>query len=109
MATSFAIAGAPDAQRGREVPGGTRHRAPGKWRRFVVVAVGLGAIIAGAQGASAIDLRVQPSLLGQVRKNYWSGDTEAPVEIYGDLGASRLPYGATIDTYFRLEQDFGPN
>jgi hypothetical protein len=33
------------------------------------------------------------------------GDTEAPVELYGDFGLSQLPHGTTLDTYFRLEQD----
>jgi hypothetical protein len=73
------------------------------------MALAMGGMIAGAQVARAIDLRIQPSVLGQVRENYWSGETEVPIELYGDLGASRLPYGATIDTYFRLEQDFGQN
>jgi hypothetical protein len=74
-----------------------------------VIALGLATAIPAARVATAVDLRIQPSILGQVREGYWSGETEAPIELYGDLGASRLPYGATIDTYFRLEQDFGQN
>src|SRR5262245_27344695 len=109
MATYFAIAAAPDAGHRRDVPRKPHLPAPRTWGVCCVVALGLGAMVTGAQVASAIDLRIQPSLLGQVRENYFSGETEAPVEIYGDLGASRLPYGAPIDTYFRLEQNFGPN
>jgi hypothetical protein len=56
--------------------------------------------------APAIDLRIEPSILGQVREGYWSGETEAPIEFYGDFGLSGLPHGTTFDTYFRLEEDF---
>jgi hypothetical protein len=57
--------------------------------------------------ASAIDLRAEPSILGQVRDGdgYHPGDTEVPVELYGDFGLSGLPHGTTLDTYFRLEDD----
>ena len=57
--------------------------------------------------ARAIDLRAEPSILGQVRDGdgYHPGDTEVPVELYGDFGLSDLPLGATLDTYFRLEDD----
>jgi hypothetical protein len=55
----------------------------------------------------AVDLRAQPSILGQVRDGdgYLPGKTEAPVELYGDFGVSALPHGTTLDTYFRLERD----
>src|SRR5262245_43651858 len=58
--------------------------------------------------ASAVDLRVEPSILGQVRDGdgYFPGDTEVPVELYGDFGLSGLPHGTVLDTYFRLQDDF---
>lgn len=58
--------------------------------------------------ASAIDLRAEPSVLGQVRDGdgYFPGSTEFPVELYGDFGLSGMPHGTTLDTYFRLEDDF---
>lgn len=70
-----------------------------------IVLLGL-AIGGGAGVAAAVELRIEPSVLGQVRDGYWSGETEAPMELYGDLGVSRLPHGTTLDTYFRLEEDF---
>lgn len=56
--------------------------------------------------AQAIELRIEPSILGQVREGYWSDEIEAPLELYGDFGISGLPHGTTLDTYFRLEEDF---
>jgi hypothetical protein len=58
--------------------------------------------------AFAIDLRAEPSILGQVRDGdgYFPGPTEVPVELYGDFGLSGLPHGTTFDTYFRLQDDF---
>ncbi|MGD9765927.1 MAG: hypothetical protein AB7V27_19745 [Candidatus Binatia bacterium] len=58
--------------------------------------------------ARAINLRLEPSILGQVRdgNGVLSGETEAPIELYGDFGVSGLPRGTTFDTYFRLEEDF---
>jgi hypothetical protein len=56
--------------------------------------------------ARAAEIRTDVPVLGQVRQGYLSGDTEAPIELYGDLGVSRLPHGTTLDTYFRLEEDF---
>ena len=58
--------------------------------------------------ASAVDLRADPSILGQVRDGdgYFPGSTEVPIELYGDFGLSGLPHGTTFDTYFRLEDDF---
>src|SRR4029450_1918212 len=57
--------------------------------------------------ATAIDLRIEPSILGQVRDGdgYFPGSTEVPVELYGDFGLSGMPHGTTFDTYFRLEDD----
>src|SRR5271169_4828442 len=59
------------------------------------------------RSAHAVDLRVDPTILGQVRDGDGTlpGDTEAPIELYGDFGLSDLPHGTTLDTYFRLEQD----
>ena len=61
----------------------------------------------GAVRAAAVDLRFEPSLLGQVRDGdgYFPGSTEVPVEVYGDFGLSDMPHGTTLDTYFRLEDD----
>jgi hypothetical protein len=61
-----------------------------------------------APPARAIDLRFEPSILGQVRDGdgYFPGSTEVPVELYGDFGLSGLPHGTTLDTYFRLQDDF---
>src|SRR5215813_2572149 len=58
--------------------------------------------------AVAIDLRFEPSILGQVRDGdgYFPGSTEVPVELYGNFGLSNLPHGTTLDTYFRLEDNF---
>ena len=58
--------------------------------------------------ALAVDLRFEPSILGQVRDGdgYFPGSTEVPIELYGDFGLSGLPHGTTFDTYFRLEDDF---
>jgi hypothetical protein len=63
-------------------------------------------LVLAAGRAPAVDLRVEPSILGQVRDGYWSGELEAPIELYGDFGVSDLPHGTTFDTYFRLEEDF---
>lgn len=58
--------------------------------------------------AAAINLRFQPTLLGQVRdgNGYFDGPTEVPVELYGDFGLSGLRHGTTFDTYFRLQDNF---
>src|SRR6185436_19238993 len=57
--------------------------------------------------AFAVYLRADTSILGQVRDGdgYFPGSTEVPVELYGDFGLSDMPLGATLDTYFRLEDD----
>src|SRR5215468_766424 len=66
------------------------------------------ATMLAAARVSAIDLRAEPSILGQVRDGdgYFPGPTEVPVELYGDFGLSGMPHGTTFDTYFRLEDDF---
>jgi hypothetical protein len=63
-------------------------------------------LAAVATSASAVDLRLNPSLLGQVRRSFTDDQTETPTELYGDFGPSGLPHGTTFDTYFRLEEDF---
>jgi hypothetical protein len=57
--------------------------------------------------ARAVELRTNPSVLGQVRDGdgYLPGDTEAPLELYGDFGVSAMPRGTTFDTYLRLEEN----
>ena len=55
--------------------------------------------------AHAIDLRGDLSVLGQVGQSDQPDQSEAPVDFYGNLGASGLYGGSSLDTYFRLEQD----
>ena len=54
--------------------------------------------------ARAVELRFNPTLMGQVRDDYFSGQTQTPTEIYGDLGLSRMPWNSTLDTYFRVKE-----
>src|SRR4029453_417777 len=58
--------------------------------------------------ALAVELRAEPSILGQVRDGdgYFPGSTQGPGALYVDSGLSGLPHGTTLDTYFRLEDDF---
>jgi hypothetical protein len=67
-----------------------------------------GALLLATPPAYGVELRLAPTILGQVRDGdgYLPGDTEAPIELYGDFGLSDLPHGTTLDTYFRLEEDF---
>jgi len=76
-------------------------------RRILAVSSILAALCVAPQTAAAVDLRAEPSILGQVRDGdgYLNGSTQMPVELYGDFGLSALPHGTTLDTYFRLEQD----
>jgi len=55
--------------------------------------------------ARAFDLFGDIDVLGQVREGYQNRETEAPVDLYGDLGAARMWHGSDAETYFRLEQD----
>ncbi|MDX2171267.1 MAG: hypothetical protein SF182_29630 [Deltaproteobacteria bacterium] len=75
--------------------------------RIAALLCALGLLRAPAP-ARAIDLRFEPSILGQVRDGdgYFPGPTEVPVELYGDFGLSGLPHGTVLDTYFRLQDDF---
>lgn len=64
------------------------------------------AMLALRSPARAVELRFNPTLMGQVRDDYFSGQTQTPTEIYGDLGLSRMPWNSTLDTYFRLQEDW---
>jgi len=77
-------------------------------RRIATLSWVLAALWLPVETAHAIDLRIDPTILGQVRDGdgYLPGPTEAPIELYGDFGLSDLPHGTTIDTYFRLEENF---
>lgn len=79
---------------------------PSRGKRAAACGLALGVIAALATAAEAVDLRFQPSLLGQVRRSPWSAQTQVPMELYGDLGLSDLPLGSTFDTFFRLEEDW---
>lgn len=46
------------------------------------------------------------TLLGQVREGDQSRDKEAPVDFYGNARVSELWAGSSVNTYFRVEQDF---
>lgn len=74
-----------------------------RWALFALLA----ALGLGAGGASAAEVRGALTLLGQVREGDLSRKKETPANVYGELGAGGLHYGASIDTYFRLERDFG--
>lgn len=77
-------------------------------RGSIAALLSLLAALLAAPYARAIDLRAEPSILGQVRDGdgYFPGSTEVPFEFYGDFGLSGMPHGTTFDTYFRLEDDF---
>ena len=68
--------------------------------------VAVTAMLIARSPARAVELRFNPTLMGQVRDDYFSGQTQTPTEIYGDLGLSGMPWGSTLDSYFRLEEDF---
>jgi hypothetical protein len=55
--------------------------------------------------ARAQEVRGNVSILGQVREGDQTRTTEAPQDLYGELSASHR--AGSIDTYFRLERDFG--
>jgi hypothetical protein len=78
-------------------------------RRCIATLACVLAMVTSAQrSARAVDLLFNPSILGQVRNGngYFDGPTEFPVELYGDLGLSNIRHGITLDTYFRLQDDF---
>ncbi len=76
-------------------------------RRFTaILACVPWAVLAFRPAARAIELRTDLPVLGQVREGYLTNETEAPIELFGDLGLSDLRHGTTLDTFFRLEEDF---
>lgn len=77
----------------------------GRARRARILMAAAALLLARAP-ARAVELRFAPTLMGQVRDDYFSGQTQTPTEIYGDLGLSRMPWNSTLDTYFRLQEDW---
>src|SRR5262249_22597158 len=79
---------AEDGERGRGGNGVMTARC-----RIGILLCVLATMLAAAR-VSAIDLRAEPSILGQVRDGdgYFPGPTEVPVELYGDFGLSGLPH-----------------
>jgi hypothetical protein len=59
--------------------------------------------------ARAADVEAHEKLVGQVRDSYQTGDAEAPFWIYSDLGLNRLRHGINFETFFSLDENFGPN
>ena len=53
------------------------------------------AMLALRSPARAVELRFNPTLMGQVRDDYFNDQTQTPTEIYGDLGLSRMPWNST--------------
>ncbi|MFN8643054.1 MAG: hypothetical protein U0802_15890 [Candidatus Binatia bacterium] len=59
----------------------------------------------GALPARAADFWANLDLLGQVRESYQTRETEAPTNLYSNLGLSHLWHASETEAYFRLEQD----
>jgi hypothetical protein len=74
---------------------------------FVSTAVALLCSATAILPARAQDLRVGLEQYGQVREGDFSGDTEAPMDFYGDLGLIGIRHGIGAETFFRLNRDFG--
>lgn len=74
-------------------------------RSIVLVALGLWAGGLACAPARAAEVRGDLSLLGQVREGDQSRETEAPTDLYGNIVGT--DHGANLETYFRLERDFG--
>jgi hypothetical protein len=55
--------------------------------------------------ARAADFWSNLDLLGQVRESYQDRETEAPTNLYADLGINHLWHASETEAYFRLEQD----
>lgn len=85
---------------GFSLPRGSARHLPA-----VRLAIALFAGVGAASGAAAIELNGNLAVLGQVRDGDQSRKQEAPVDLYGNLGLSDLRHGATVETFFRLEQD----
>jgi hypothetical protein len=75
-------------------------------RSIVTMALGVAAVFCLCRPACAIDLQGDVAALGQVRDGNFSRETEAPMNLYGNLGASGLWGRTSTDTYFRLQRDF---
>lgn len=73
-------------------------------RRRLVGATLLWGLVA-AQPARAFDFWSDFALLGQVRDDYQEHRTEAPVDVYGNVGAANMWHASDAETFFRLEQD----
>ncbi len=74
------------------------------------LSLGVGTLLAAwlaCGSVQAAEVRGNLSLLGQVREGDQSRETEAPNDVYGDMGVAGLHHGTSVDTYFRLEHDFG--
>lgn len=63
-------------------------------------------LAAAAVPVDAQVLRGEGRLLGQVREGDQTREREAPVDFYGSARVSQLWAGSSVDTYFRVEQDF---
>lgn len=77
--------------------------------RTVAIAV-LGAwaaVFAQPAPTHAAELDTDLALRGQVRRGDQSRKDEAPVELDAALAAGGLPRGARVETFFRLEHEFG--
>jgi hypothetical protein len=72
---------------------------------ILIVTLGLWAGWLSCAPAKAAEVRGDLSLLGQVRDGDQSRETEAPTDLYGNFIGSN--HGADLETYFRLERDFG--
>jgi hypothetical protein len=75
-------------------------------RRIAVVLYVIAAIAMLRTAARGIQLFADLPVLGQVRDGAFGDGTETPVEMYGNFGLSDMRHGSTLDTYFRLEEDF---
>lgn len=62
-------------------------------------------LVSAAQPVRAADFWSDLFLLGQVREGYQERETEAPVDLYGNVGASNLWNASEAETFFRVEQD----
>jgi hypothetical protein len=78
-------------------------------RAIAAMSAGLWLLSLPCSRIDAIELHSDLTVLGQVRDGDQSRETEVPVDLYGDLGLADIRHGATVDTYFRLEQDFARN
>lgn len=76
-----------------------------KHRRFIAGMALLGVTLGASNRLSAFEISSDFDLLGQVRDGDQSRETEAPVDLYPQLGARGLWARTSIDTYARLERD----